>query len=574
MSTYWNPETGKYENFEMTVIQKMKNVADKLEEVAEGQIEVVAGIRYDTDEQGLTDAQQENARKNIDAVSSAELASGLADLKTEIDEDVEAVSGDVSSLKSAIGTLPTEKTYTHITLTRYPGSLNEKNLEVGQPVSIYTTENYSYFIVNVYMAKSAYIYYRIQGTSEYPYWAFTDENDVVISIGIDSGTDGQHKEQTLTVPQNASKLYFWTYGNENNYNTHAKCSVLYYVPVTAFIDSFHETLPNYYYTNNWLQNKIEAIKSATNIKNGIVFGFATDFHFQANDKNSKLLIKKVLDDTSVNFVIAGGDYPANDGTVDDLKDSGKILLNYIRYCNNKILPIHGNHDFSITTSDGQRSIDIGYAVDYITRPIEGEVNGVAGKMYWYKDINNTRIIALDGWENYPPTTNLNNTVQAWITQEQYDWFINLLNTANNKKIIVVTHSAINSNMDGYVGTHKPIHDIIKAFINHTTYTFNRTGTLLDGETYEINISADFSNATGKFIFAVSGHSHIDEAKTEDGILNISTTCDAHYTADGEGATPNTTTEQAIDIYCVDYDTDTVNIIRVGRGDNRELSFYL
>ena len=93
MSTYWNPETGKYENFEMTVIQKMKNVADKLEEVAGDQIEVVAGIRYDTDEQGLTDAQQENARKNIDAVSSEELASGLGDLETEIGADVADLRG-------------------------------------------------------------------------------------------------------------------------------------------------------------------------------------------------------------------------------------------------------------------------------------------------------------------------------------------------------------------------------------------------------------------------------------------------------------------------------------------------
>ena len=105
MSTYWNQETGRYENFEMTVISKMKSVADKLEEVAEGQIEVVAGIRYDTDEQGLTDAQQENARKNIDAVSSEELASGLGDLETEI-------GADVADLRGALGSLATfpEKT--------------------------------------------------------------------------------------------------------------------------------------------------------------------------------------------------------------------------------------------------------------------------------------------------------------------------------------------------------------------------------------------------------------------------------------------------------------------------------
>ena len=102
MSTYWNPETGKYENFEMTVIQKMKNVADKLEEVAESQIEVVAGIRYDTDEQGLTDAQQENARTNIDAVSSTELTEALAEQKAEIDAEIDEVGDDVADLRGAV----------------------------------------------------------------------------------------------------------------------------------------------------------------------------------------------------------------------------------------------------------------------------------------------------------------------------------------------------------------------------------------------------------------------------------------------------------------------------------------
>lgn len=70
MSTYWNQETGRYENFENALIHHMTSIADKLEEAAGDNITVVAGIRYDSDEQGLTSEQKENARTNIEAVTA------------------------------------------------------------------------------------------------------------------------------------------------------------------------------------------------------------------------------------------------------------------------------------------------------------------------------------------------------------------------------------------------------------------------------------------------------------------------------------------------------------------------
>lgn len=72
MSTYWNENKGRYENFESALMHRLKSVGDKLETAAEeGQISVVAGVRYDTDAQGLTDTQQENARTNIGAAPVA-----------------------------------------------------------------------------------------------------------------------------------------------------------------------------------------------------------------------------------------------------------------------------------------------------------------------------------------------------------------------------------------------------------------------------------------------------------------------------------------------------------------------
>ena len=500
----------------------------------------------------------------------------------EIGGTYEATSSDIeiNELDARIG--ENDETTTTLDLSGYrtDGCINTDSTSVGNEIVLGNQNYFSLFTIPSKYLDKFEIKFRIKDTnSTKTYYAFTDSDNIVLSMGQYSGTDGESKTVTVTAPVNTSKFYFWSYANSNNYKTHSACKKYELISIMDEINTIKEEyqsnpIPSYYKENDWLDNKIASIKEKSVIAKGVTFGFITDFHFNANSLNSKYLLREVFDKTSVNFAIAGGDYPANYGNVDDLKNSGKLLLDYVRYNDDKVLPMHGNHDFSATSSDGQVSISNKYAYDYIIRPVEGQINSQPGKMYWYKDIEaqKVRIICIDGWENYPPVSNPNNTVQAWITQQQYDWFINLLNTSDGYSVVVISHSALNSGMDGYTGTHAPIHELIKAFKNRTTYSFSRTGTLLDGETYSISINADFSNRTGDFVCVISGHSHIDESLTVDGILNISTTCDAHYSNDGHGAAVNTVTEQAFDIFCIDTEAKTINAVRIGRGSNRNWSY--
>lgn len=64
-------------------------------------------------------------------------------------------------------------------------------------------------------------------------------------------------------------------------------------------------LPEYYYENNWLEDKIAQIQEATRILQGVSFVFITDIHVPSNSMNSKYLIREVLKRTTVEDVFFG-----------------------------------------------------------------------------------------------------------------------------------------------------------------------------------------------------------------------------------------------------------------------------
>lgn len=459
----------------------------------------------------------------------------------------------------------------------------KRNSSVGDTIDFNSQNYYSNFEIPCNYLERYRLKFRMIEEEFYPYVALTDENDTILELYSYSGADGEFKEVELSVPYNAKKLYFWSYSNEYNISKNASCSKSVMISALEEINNIRKEmettdsiLPEYYYANNWLENKLETIKEKTAILNGIAFGFITDLHFKSNSLNSKYLLKEVFEKTSINFTICGGDYPSNYGNIEDVKNSGKTLLEYMRYNSNKILPIHGNHDFGADDNGNNVVLPQNYGYNYIMRPIEEQIKSEEGKLYWYKDIENQkiRIICLDGWENYPPKedSSYNMTVGAWISQEQYEWFIDLLKNSNDYSVIVLTHSPLNSGMRSFVGTHQPIHDLLRAFKERTTYSYSRTGILYDGEVHSISFNADFTDSTGDLVCVINGHAHLDESSVVDGILDITTTCDAHYSNDGHGAVVGTITEQAFDIFCIDTSARTIETVRIGRGNDRHWNY--
>ena len=177
--------------------------------------------------------------------------------------------------------------------------------------------------------------------------------------------------------------------------------------------------------------------------------------------------------------------------------------------------------------------------------------------YYYFDDDNQKIryVVIDGHtynNSYP------NVVVSWVYQDQLQWIADTLLSAEGYSVVVISHETYNPTMTGYSSNLEDVGNLVGAFkskgVFHKTY-------------YEHgDVDADFTNSTAELVCFLSGHSHVDESDVDDnGVLCISTTCDARY---GSGRTLGTITESAFDVFSIDTTDKTIKTIRVGYGENR------
>lgn len=334
------------------------------------------------------------------------------------------------------------------------------------------------------------------------------------------------------------------------------------------VAALEDGLPSYYYENDWLEDKINEVHDACGFLNGVVFPFITDLHFTANSLNSKYLLKDVLDMTSCSMVIAGGDYAAMYGTQADLDGEYQTLLDYAGYIGHENwFAMNGNHDLfnAVSTTDSTRhSYTWGKTYNGIFRNSERwQIKSSVSNGYYCVDneAQKTRMIVLNSCE---PTNAVSDFVvvgAARVKNAQLQWLYDRIAELSGYKIIVFSHIASDSTMGSYTSAMAPVQTILEAFANKTTFTARGSGASAD-------VTGTFAGTTNTLICHISGHSHKDESHVSNGVLSISTTCDAHYQDDGHGAVVGTVTEQAFDVYCVDYDAMSIQTIRFGRGSNR------
>ena len=335
--------------------------------------------------------------------------------------------------------------------------------------------------------------------------------------------------------------------------------------LNKYIDA-SKNLPSYY-TDAWLSNLKGQIDAKLNgIVNGISFGFITDLHFKDNSLMSKYLLKYFLDNTKVPFSISGGDYPVAYGIQSDVEWAAGIADEYQKYIgDDKFIQIRGNHDFTIKTDADTNTgytAPYAYAYNHISRENERYIKLMNPEHDCYCiDIaaQKTRFVCINSCDGQSNTTSTPWGVLDQVTDEQLDWIINKALDIEGYNIIFVMHIGCDSGIAGYSSAMDEVYKIAKAIKNKESYSHG-------------TITKDFSNTTNTFVMCLSGHCHRDDSETSDNVLSITTTCDAYYGDDGQGAARGTTTEQAFDIFFVDFDTKTVSTVRIGRGNNRSWSY--
>lgn len=318
-------------------------------------------------------------------------------------------------------------------------------------------------------------------------------------------------------------------------------------------------MPEYYI--NHIAAKVEEINQASRFLNGVCFPFITDIHFKANSKNSKYLLKNILDKTACDFVVAGGDYGITRATAAESREIIGNLIDYASYIgHSRWFAINGNHDFT-----GTESLTWGETYNAIYRPSERWVTdgNVGGWFCIENPVQKTRIICLNSCcpSSFNSDTVMDGLVRIGYAQAKY--LVDKLSDGDGYNIIVVSHIASDEAMSGYTSNMGIVQTILESFVAKSAGSSMASGRTL---------SYDFTSVTNSLIFHLSGHAHADESNVSNGVLSISTTCDAYYRDDGHGAAVGTITEQAFDVYCIDVDAETITAVRVGRGASRKWSF--
>lgn len=316
-------------------------------------------------------------------------------------------------------------------------------------------------------------------------------------------------------------------------------------------------LPDYYYENDYFPNKIQEIKDAMSFANGVCFAFITDVHFPANAGKSKALLKEIIKKTSVPFVIYGGDTPALFGDSSTLEGSITTLTEYMDAVGkHNWYSVHGNHDLycrtnatpTVYTRKNSKQI-----YNAMMRTSERYVtNMMPGHMCYCIDIpaQRTRFVILNSSDMAEPSG------AGLYTDAQLLWLADSLKELSDTRIIVASHipsDPVLAHSEASITA--PAQNVLAACQARSTVT-------IGGQTIS------FADNTNTIICHINGHNHADENNFADGILSVVTTCDAAYRDDGHGMVLNTITEQALDIYFIDYNNKVVKTVRVGRGNNR------
>lgn len=294
-------------------------------------------------------------------------------------------------------------------------------------------------------------------------------------------------------------------------------------------------------------------------RNKSAFLWYHDSHWTNNSKMSSELLKYLCKHTSMNKVNFGGDIVSTE-TANSREDWA-----YLYEWRDAVqdLPNHhsvrGNHDDDIPGLQTDKAI---YAFLMAAEENEKIVRG--GDFYYYIDdaSEKTRYLYLDTHMCTTLTNQgdplavqfvaeaLGSTPEKWhVVPIAHIWF--LYDDWNTPKV---------GSVPDYC---QQLLDVFDAYNARNSGAVTVNGT---------EVQYDFANGTGKVEFCVGGHTHVDmDFTSTGGIPVILTEADQYEWRGGYDATPGTIGESAVTGIVADYDAGKICIIRIGRGESREVS---
>lgn len=343
------------------------------------------------------------------------------------------------------------------------------------------------------------------------------------------------------------------------------------------------------YWRDHITRKIKTISDLQSVTglNEVSFGFITDMHMWDNSGNSGILLEKVMKECNITYFINGGDYVSGAGIVSKeniIEDIRNCYKTFSRIIDRQLIAF-GNHDASYGVNNNYDSqLSNGEIYNYIFRENQRRSDIVSSPngTYYYADdkINKIRYIILNS-NDVPTINNPNGTVKPEnnamnnyvIRQEQFNWLIeSALQTPNDTwSIVVCTHISPSRTtlINGDI-----LMKVLDAYKCKKQYIGSSPNNIRAD--LQVNINCDFTDKGGNVICVASGHMHEDNMVNNvhgTDIYCIETLNDSMNVWDKSPVkTKGTTTEQAFDIFTINKITRTVNITRIGAGENRQFTY--
>ena len=291
-------------------------------------------------------------------------------------------------------------------------------------------------------------------------------------------------------------------------------------------------IPDYYYADNYLPNKVSRINTLALEagSSGDVFVFITDMHWNSNAKHSPELIKYIVERSQIYRLFDGGD-DENGGRPD--------LAKKLRECmgSGKAYFTMGNHEYIGA---------VGSELYYMYDGANNDQIGNPERHYYYVDDVQvkTRYIVMSAFRENGSGSNT-----VGYEADQITWLTTTaLNVDSGWQIIIFSHCVYTSQR---LGTEWILPTWAEPFVN----------------------AIDSYSGNGKIVCVFQGDHHADGINyTPNGIPVIATSCDKyqHWMVDGADMEPylndrieNTVWEQSFDVVIHNKTTKTIYCVRIG-----------
>ena len=296
-------------------------------------------------------------------------------------------------------------------------------------------------------------------------------------------------------------------------------------------------VPEYYFENNYLDNRIQVIKEAIDecYEDCEAFFWITDIHWEEpfNARQSPVLIKYIASKTGLDMILNGGD-TAN--AQDICEDAIEHLIDALG--SNRVYTVTGNHEI-VTAS--QYENPFARVADEIRGHNTDIVYGDNDRSYCYfeNNENKVRYVGLASFGFYH-----DNRCDSCYTPAQLEWFTNTaLNVSVGWTIIIFTHSlyCVSCATDKMYTSPVGANDFIQAIDNY------------DGN--------------GTIACVLIGHTHRDRIHIgSTGIPYIITASDRYSPFDDDinvSRIPGTISEQHFEVFVMDKKKREIKLFSIG-----------